>query len=97
MSSSRKSGTRYANTGTVDFYLDQWVPVTIEPTYTDKKVILEAKYHERPDLLSNDEYGTPKYWWVFMERNKDVIFDPIFDFKAGIVIFIPPIESLGGT
>ncbi len=88
------SGTRYAKTNITDFYLDVWNPIEVPVSFTDKKIILAAKYDERPDLLSYDEYGTTKYWWVFMQRNKDVIFDPIFDFKAGIQIFVPPIESL---
>lgn len=97
MSITNRTGTRYANTSVRDFYLDLWVPIEIAPSYADKSMILAAKYHERPDLLSYDEYGTVDYWWVFMERNKDVLFDPIYDFKAGIVIIVPPIDSIAGN
>lgn len=90
-------GTRYANTTVKDFYLNIWEPTEISPSFSDKVIILEAKYHERPDLLSFDEYGTPSYWWVFMQVNKDIIFDPIYDFKSGIEIVVPPISSIVGN
>ena len=97
MSLLSRSGTRYSKTEIKDFYLDIWVPVEINPTYSDKTITLAAKYHERPDLLSFDEYGTVIYWWVFMERNKDVLFDPVYDFKAGITIIVPPLDSFEGS
>lgn len=60
---------------------------------------LEAQYTHRPDLLSYDLYGTSKLWWVFCQRNMDVIQDPVYDFVPGIKIYIPKksklFESLG--
>lgn len=50
---------------------------------------LEAQYTHRPDLLAYDLYGTAKLWWVFTQRNMDVIKDPIYDFVPGIRIYIP--------
>jgi hypothetical protein len=58
-------------------------PYTIEPQYT-----------YRPDLLAYDLYGTSKLWWVFCQRNMDVIDDPVFDFKAGVTIYLPKKDSL---
>jgi alpha-L-fucosidase len=55
---------------------------------------IESKFNYRPDLLSFAVYGTPKLWWVFMQRNMDVIRDPIFDFKAGTQIYVPKKSSL---
>jgi hypothetical protein len=55
---------------------------------------LESQYAYRPDLLSYDLYGTPSLWWVFMQRNLDVIQDPIFDFVPGIQFYIPKANSL---
>lgn len=55
---------------------------------------LEAQYAYRPDLLSFDLYGTPKLWWVFTQRNMDVIQDPIYDFVPGIEIYIPKKSKL---
>jgi len=33
-------------------------------------------------------------WWVFIQRNLDVLEDPIFDFKPGTKIYIPKPASL---
>lgn len=55
---------------------------------------IEPRYHQRPDLLAHDLYGTPKLWWVFMQRNMDVIADPLFDFKVGTSIYIPKKDTL---
>lgn len=55
---------------------------------------LEPQYTRRPDLLAYDLYGTPKLWWVFVQRNMDVISDPIFDFVPGIKIFLPKKSNL---
>jgi hypothetical protein len=55
---------------------------------------IESHYTHRPDLLSYDLYGTPKLWWVFVQRNMNVLRDPIFDFVAGQKIFIPKKSNL---
>jgi hypothetical protein len=39
-------------------------------------------------LLAYDLYGTPNLWWVFMQRNLDVIQDPILDFVPGTQIYL---------
>lgn len=55
---------------------------------------IESQYMHRPDLLAFDLYGTPKLWWVFIQRNMDVLQDPIFDFRPGVKIFIPKKSKL---
>lgn len=60
----------------------------------DFRYVLENQYRHRPDLLAYDLYGNPKLWWVFVQRNMDVIKDPIFDFEPGVVIYIPKKTSL---
>ena len=70
-------------------YLDWWNALTIIGSNTDIIVTLNARYNRRPDLLSNDLYGTPGYWWVFAVRNPDIIKDPIFDMIPGITIYAP--------
>lgn len=50
---------------------------------------IDAVYQYRPDLLSYDLYGTVELWWVFPMRNPNVIKDPVFDFIAGAIIYIP--------
>lgn len=67
-------------------------PVPAEPddfTYT-----IENQYKHRPDLLSYDLYGTPRLWWVFVQRNMSIIKDPIYDFVPGTVIKIPKRSNL---
>jgi len=39
-------------------------------------------------------YGTPKLWWVFVQRNMDVIKDPIYDFEPGTEIYLPKKSNL---
>jgi len=55
---------------------------------------IENQYNHRPDLLAFDLYGTPKLWWVFVQRNMNVIKDPIFDFVPGVQIYIPKKANL---
>jgi hypothetical protein len=67
-------------------------PVSAEPD--DFVYTIEPQYNYRPDLLAYDLYGTSKLWWVFVQRNMDIISDPIFDFKTGTSIYIPKKSSL---
>lgn len=66
--------------------------LTIRPipaTADDVLYTVEVQYTHRPDLLSYDLYGTSKLWWVFAQRNMNVIKDPIYDLVAGINIYLP--------
>lgn len=67
-------------------------PVPAEPD--DFRYVIENQYRHRPDLLSFDLYGTPKLWWVFVQRNMDTIRDPIYDFEPGTIIYIPKKSNL---
>jgi len=67
-------------------------PVSAEaddPIYT-----IEPQYSHRPDLLAHDLYGTNKLWWVFIQRNLDILQDPIYDFVPGTNIYLPKKSSL---
>jgi hypothetical protein len=55
---------------------------------------IEPQFHNRPDLLAYYLYDTPKLWWVFAQRNMDVIRDPIFDFRSGVTISVPKKNGL---
>lgn len=71
--------------------------LTIRPVPSEKDDFLykiENHYIHRPDLLSYDLYGTPKLWWVFVQRNMDILKDPIFDFVPGVQIYIPKKSNL---
>ena len=67
-------------------------PVSAEPD--DMHFTITPQYENRPDLLAFDLYGDAKLWWVFMQRNLDVIQDPIFDFTTGTKIYLPKGSSL---
>ena len=60
----------------------------------DFKYTIENQYRHRPDLLAFDLYGTPKLWWVVVQRNMSVIKDPIYDFVPGTTIYIPKKSNL---
>ena len=82
--------TPFTNDGNLDVLKIRAVPADSDDTL----YVLEPQYTHRPDLLSYDLYGTPKLWWVFANRNMDVIKDPIYDFRAGVSIFLPKAEPL---
>ena len=89
----------YANTRMIDFYLDIWDSNVSLSTDGDTSVEIHSKYNLRPDLMAYDLYGSPNYWWIFALKNKDKLIDPVEDFKAGLIITIPPkggIRSLVG-
>lgn len=66
--------------------------LSIRPVPSEADDILytiDSQYTHRPDLLSFDIYDTPALWWVFAQRNMDIIKDPIYDFVAGTTIYLP--------
>lgn len=60
----------------------------------DQSYTIERTYAYRPDLLAYDLYGTPRFWWVFAQRNPDQIEDPIYDFKPGVTIQLPKASNI---
>tara|TARA_B100000886_G_C20164996_1_gene383657 strand:+ start:244 stop:528 length:285 start_codon:yes stop_codon:yes gene_type:complete len=84
----------YSKTSTAGDYLDVMTHRSIVHDRDDETYIIEAKYNMRPDLLSYHIYGSSKYWWLFAVRNKNIIIDPIQDFKAGVTIRIPKLENV---
>ena len=75
-------------------YLDTLTirPVPAEPD--DILYTVQTQYTYRPDLLAYDLYGSEKLWWVFAQRNMDVLKDPIYDLVPGVKIFLPKGENL---
>lgn len=96
MPENSKSTSQYSETPTRDFYLDLWVAKEIGESVEDKVVIIESKYHLRPDLMAFDLYGSANLWWVFAMANKDYLIDPINDFVAGIEITQPAANTIKG-
>jgi hypothetical protein len=82
------------NTGTIQNYLNILTIRPVAAETDDFLYAIEPQYAHRPDLLSYDLYGTPKLWWVFIQRNLDVLQDPVFDFIPGVEIYIPKRSGL---
>ena len=84
----------YSNTQEVSNYLGILNPRTITSEKDDQSYTIERTYAYRPDLLAFDLYGSPRLWWVFVQRNPDQLEDPIYDFKPGVSIQLPKKENL---
>lgn len=89
MASNSKDTSQYQATPIKDWYLDIWVPRDVPKNEFDEIYIIPPAYDQRPDLLSQEKYGTPRLWWVFAVRNPNILIDPIEDFVSGLEIFIP--------
>lgn len=82
------------NTPMNDLYLETMVYRTVPSKTSDATYVIENQYKHRPDLLANDLYGTPKLWWVFVARNRNILKDPIYDFLPGVTIYCPRKQEL---
>ena len=86
--------TPWANTAQNKLYLELLEIRPVPAEADDFRYVIENQYKHRPDLLAYDLYGNPKLWWVFVQRNMDIIKDPIYDFEPGIEIYIPKKSNL---
>jgi len=75
-------------------FLDVWPGKTIDANVTDAIYQIDAPYNLRPDLLAYDMYKDSNLWWVFAVRNPDVLLDPLMDFQAGVIIYVPTVQTL---
>jgi len=75
-------------------YLDHFAIRPVAAEDDDILYIIEPQFNQRPDLLAYYLYDSTKLWWVFTQRNLDVIRDPIFDFRAGVEIYVPKKSGL---
>lgn len=84
----------YSNTKQNSLYLEllQIRPVPAEAD--DFEYTIENQYENRPDLLAFDVYGDSKLWWVIVQRNLEILKDPIFDFVPGTKIYLPKENNL---
>ena len=84
----------WSDTRQNNFYLDLLEIRPVPAEADDFRYVIENQYRHRPDLLAYDIYGNAKLWWVFVQRNMNVIKDPIYDFEPGIVIYLPKKTNL---
>tara|TARA_X000000950_G_scaffold75847_1_gene94895 strand:- start:2103 stop:2387 length:285 start_codon:yes stop_codon:yes gene_type:complete len=75
-------------------YLNLMTPRTVIEDSNDDSYAIESQYNMRPDLLAYKLYGNSRYWWLFSARNKDILIDPIQDFKTGTTIRIPKLNNV---
>ena len=89
MSSTYSTTSPYYTTGTWGQFLDIWNSIVIPADVTDALYQIDPPYNLRPDLLAYDLYQDANLWWVFAVRNPDVLTDPVFDFVAPNIIYVP--------
>lgn len=81
-------------TQTTQDYLDVLTIRPVSAEVDDFYYTIESQYAFRPDLLAFDLYGESNLWWVFIQRNLNILQDPVFDFVPGKKIYIPKKSSL---
>jgi len=94
MSSTYQNTSPWFTTQVVNNYLDVLSIRAVSSQADDFLYTIQPQYTYRPDLLAFDLYGDPSLWWVFTQRNMDVLQDPIFDFVPGTKIYIPKLSGL---
>jgi hypothetical protein len=88
------SSSPYYQTSSFGKFLDVMTNRPITKLPDDVLYEIDTVYEFRPDLLAADLYGSSNLWWVFAQRNPNVLVDPLRDFIAGVRIYIPKIETL---
>lgn len=91
---SYTSSSPWAHTAQNSLYLETLEIRPVPAEVDDYRYVIENQYKHRPDLLAYDLYGNAKLWWVFVQRNMDVIKDPIYDFEPGKIIYLPKKSNL---
>jgi len=84
----------YYGTTVYGNFLDVATDRQIPKDPSDVLYTIDKPYDKRPDLLADDIYGDSRLWWVFAVRNPNTLQDPLFDFTAGTVIYIPKKEAI---
>jgi hypothetical protein len=94
MATTYNNNSPWYTTQVTQNYLDI---LSIRPVSAEDDDVLYTigpQYQYRPDLLAFDLYGDANLWWVFVQRNLDVLEDPVFDFVIGKQIYLPKNSSL---
>jgi len=77
-----------------DLYLDILSIRSVPAEDDDVLYTIPNHYIHRPDLLAYDLYGDKNLWWVFAQRNMDIIQDPVYDIEPGVQIRLPKGSNL---
>ena len=70
---------------------ESWYQKVVDFSSEDQFCVVDKDTENRLDIISNQFYNTPRYWWVIALAN--YLIDP-FDVPAGIQLRIPPLISL---
>lgn len=79
----------YATTPQTSWYLDRFKFRKIPADPGDTLYTLQPRHTNRPDILANELYGSSAYYWIFAIRNPALRADPIWNFIAGLEIYVP--------
>ena len=94
MTAVYSASSPYYSTGLYGQFLDLMVNRSITKLPGDQLFTITQVYNLRPDLLAYDLYKNAALWWVFAQRNPNVLKDPLFDFVAGSSIYLPAMATL---
>ena len=82
--------SRYATTPVIDYEGKFAYPIYRKKNLVfhpqDKHYEISKEMEYRPDLVSNQFFGVPDFWWRIMEMNHMV---DILEFRAGRNIILP--------
>jgi hypothetical protein len=84
-----KPTSPYYNTPMWGQFLDVWQGIVIPPDVSDAIYQIDPPYNLRPDLLAYDMYQDSNLWWIFAARNPNVLIDPLLNFVAPTIIYVP--------
>lgn len=88
--SNNSTRGRYVAGGTVESFptrLGWWERKIISKSASDVKIVVTPRYHQRPDLLAFDMYGTATLMWLVLQFNS--IIDINTEFLVGTEISLP--------
>ena len=94
MAAEYSKASAYFTTGQFGSFLDILELRSIPKKATDVEYMIDRVYQYRPDMLAYDLYSNSKLWWVFASRNPNRLKDPMFDFVAGVGIYLPKLDTL---
>ena len=94
MSALYDQSSPYYSTLYSEYFLDVMSNRAIPKMTDDQFFTINLTYQYRPDLLANDVYGNAGLWWVFYQRNPNIISKPPVDFTVGTQIYLPKITTL---
>ena len=95
MTTYKNTSVYYTTPNDSQGILGIWVPRAIPVSASDDFVTISAAYNLRPDLMAHDLYGDSRLWWVFAQRNPNVLAtDPLNNFVSGLQIYLPNAAAL---